>query len=73
MKRVFAGLSIALLCAIAPALHAQTGCVDSPEDPTIVLAVLGSGGALIAGFRKRKRDKPPRGGGAAGQMRREPA
>ncbi len=29
-------------------LHAQSGCVDSPESPTVVLALIG-GIALVAG------------------------
>jgi XrtJ-associated TM-motif-TM protein len=42
-------------------LHAQgpspdiTGCVDSPENPTAVLAIVGSAGALLATARNRIR------------------
>jgi XrtJ-associated TM-motif-TM protein len=28
-------------------LHAQGGCVDSPENPTVVLGLIGAAGALI--------------------------
>jgi XrtJ-associated TM-motif-TM protein len=36
----------AMLMVIAVPLHAQTGCDDSPEDPTVVLALAGGAGAL---------------------------
>jgi XrtJ-associated TM-motif-TM protein len=35
-------------CAALIQLHAQSGCVDSPESPTVVLALIG-GIALVAG------------------------
>ena len=41
-----------ILCVAAP-LHAQTGCSDSPENPTIVLALVGSAGALFSTARAR--------------------
>jgi XrtJ-associated TM-motif-TM protein len=48
---------LGLLCAVlllAPlALHAQDGCDDSPENPTIVLAIVGSAGALFTTLRTR--------------------
>ena len=40
-------LSAAVLCVALP-LHAQTGCTDSPENPTVVLALVGSAGALFS-------------------------
>ena len=49
-----AGLILAyVLLAAALPLRAQTGCTDSPEDPTIVLALLGAAGALAARMLKR--------------------
>jgi len=49
-----------LLTAIAAAtltialpLNAQGGCVNSPENPTIVLALVGSASALLASARNR--------------------
>lgn len=44
MKRLnfFLAVSIALIAASAVRLHAQSGCEDSPENPTAVLALLGS-------------------------------
>jgi XrtJ-associated TM-motif-TM protein len=44
--------SAALLCVAVP-LHAQTGCTDSPENPTVVLALVGSAGALFSTVRAR--------------------
>jgi XrtJ-associated TM-motif-TM protein len=49
-------LGLMLAAALLPA-HAQGGCVDSPEDPTVVLALLGGLGAVAAGmwtYRNRK-------------------
>jgi XrtJ-associated TM-motif-TM protein len=40
-------------------LRAQTGCDDSPEDPTVVLALVGSAGAFAASMWRihKKQDK----------------
>jgi XrtJ-associated TM-motif-TM protein len=55
-KKTFLAAAFVLVLAAALPLRAQTGCEDSPEDPTIVLALVGGGGALAAGFwRLRKR------------------
>lgn len=43
----------AALLSIALPLHAQGGCVNSPENPTIVLALIGSAGAFLASARTR--------------------
>jgi XrtJ-associated TM-motif-TM protein len=45
------GLAVMLVAAL-PA-HAQTGCVNSPENPTVVLALVGSAGAFLASARAR--------------------
>jgi len=56
MKRTFLAAAVAFLLFPVLPLRAQTGCDDSPEDPTIVLALVGGAGALIAGLRaSRKR------------------
>jgi XrtJ-associated TM-motif-TM protein len=44
--------SAALLMVAVP-LHAQTGCTDSPENPTAILALVGSAGALFSTVRAR--------------------
>jgi XrtJ-associated TM-motif-TM protein len=46
-------LWIALLLSVAVPLHAQDGCDDSPENPTVVLALVGSAGALFSMVRAR--------------------
>jgi XrtJ-associated TM-motif-TM protein len=46
-----------MLAAVAFPLRAQTGCDDSPEDPTIVLALVGGLGALAASVRGARRRK----------------
>jgi XrtJ-associated TM-motif-TM protein len=48
-------LGCALLLMIAAPLRAQTGCTDSPENPTVVLALVGSAGALFSAVRARVR------------------
>jgi XrtJ-associated TM-motif-TM protein len=56
MKRLalfFAATAFVLLVALP--LHAQTGCTDSPEDPTIVLALVASAGALFPMVRAHLR------------------
>jgi XrtJ-associated TM-motif-TM protein len=47
-----------LLCStglllIAAPMHAQGGCTDSPENPTVVLALVGGVGALFSTLRTR--------------------
>jgi XrtJ-associated TM-motif-TM protein len=48
-------LGFALLFAVVLPLHAQGGCTDSPENPTAILAVVGSAGAFVASARARIR------------------
>jgi len=43
-------LAMAVL-AVPLVAHAQTGCTDSPEDPTVVLALVASAGALFSAMR----------------------
>ena len=45
----------ALLLTVALPLHAQGGCINSPENPTVVLALVGSAGAFFASARARLR------------------
>jgi XrtJ-associated TM-motif-TM protein len=46
-------LGFAVLFAVALPLHAQDGCTNSPENPTAILAVVGSAGAFFASVRAR--------------------
>ena len=48
-------LGCALFFLVALPLHAQTGCTDSPENPTMVLALVGGAGALLSTARARLR------------------
>jgi XrtJ-associated TM-motif-TM protein len=44
--------SAAILAVALPA-HAQSGCTDSPENPTAVLALVGSAAGFISTLRAR--------------------
>jgi XrtJ-associated TM-motif-TM protein len=46
-------VAFALLFTVALPLHAQGGCVNSPENPTAILAVVGSAGAFFVSVRAR--------------------
>jgi XrtJ-associated TM-motif-TM protein len=48
--------AVGLLLVSSP-LFAQNGCLDSPENPTAILAVAGSAGALLVAVRDRFRRK----------------
>ena len=50
-------LGCALFVLIAVPLHAQTGCTDSPENPTVVLALVGGCGAFLSAVRGRMRGR----------------
>jgi XrtJ-associated TM-motif-TM protein len=58
-KLYFLLLGFALLVATAVPMRAQDGgldgdgCDDSPENPTVILAVVGSAGAFLASARAR--------------------
>lgn len=45
------------LLLIAVPLHAQSGCTDSPENPTVILALVGSAGALVSTLRGRMKSR----------------
>jgi XrtJ-associated TM-motif-TM protein len=57
MKKTLLLIWSALLLLITVPLHAQTGCDDSPENPTLVLAIVGAAGALISTVRARHRSR----------------
>jgi XrtJ-associated TM-motif-TM protein len=54
-RLTFRFIGCALLLLIAVPLQAQTGCTDSPENPTAVLALVGGVGALWSAVRARRR------------------
>ena len=45
---------VALLVVCSP-MYAQNGCENSPENPTVVLALVGSAGAFVSAARTRLR------------------
>lgn len=44
---------IVLMLAVTASANAQGGCVNSPENTTVVLALVGSAGAFLASARAR--------------------
>jgi XrtJ-associated TM-motif-TM protein len=51
-------LTAFVFCAVATVAHAQggtvtSGCGSSPENPTVILALVGSAGGLLAAARNR--------------------
>ena len=53
MKKLPLIATAALLLVAALPLHAQYGCTDSPENPTAILALVGSAGAFVVCARAR--------------------
>jgi XrtJ-associated TM-motif-TM protein len=50
-------IGLALMFVVVLPLHAQSGCADSPENPTVILALVGSAGALFTSVRARIRTR----------------
>jgi len=55
LRKTLLALSFAVMLALALPLRAQTGCVDSPEDPTVVLALVSGVGAFAASLWRSRR------------------
>ncbi|HEX7159009.1 MAG TPA: PExPT-CTERM protein [Edaphobacter sp.] len=54
MKQISFLLTVlAVIFVAALPLHAQTGCAESPENPTVILAAVGSAGGLFVSVRAR--------------------
>jgi XrtJ-associated TM-motif-TM protein len=56
-KKIALAIGLGLLLAVALPLRAQAGCDDPPENPTLVLALVGGAGAIattLANLRGRK-------------------
>lgn len=53
MKKSSLFIAAALFLSVALPVHAQTGCINSPENPTAILAVVGSAGAFFVSARAR--------------------
>lgn len=56
-KKMLLLFGFVLMLAVANPLRAQTGCDDSPEDPTVVLALVGGAAALAASVRRLRNRK----------------
>jgi XrtJ-associated TM-motif-TM protein len=54
-KAGFVILGVAIFLMVTLPLRAQTGCGDSPENPTVVLALVGGAGALFSAVRVKAR------------------
>jgi len=56
-KQVLVMIGLAILFAVAAPLWAQTGCTDSPEDPTVLLALVAGAGTFAANLIRSHRRK----------------
>jgi XrtJ-associated TM-motif-TM protein len=52
---LYALVLVLFMAVAASPAFGQNGCVDSPENPTAVLAVAGSAGAIVVAIRQRLR------------------
>jgi XrtJ-associated TM-motif-TM protein len=57
LRKISLAFGLALVITMALPLRAQTGCDDSPEDPTIILALVGGAGAIAARLGLSRRRK----------------
>lgn len=58
MKRFYPIVAIAILMfSVGLPLHAQGGCIDSPENPTAILGLVGVAGIGLAQLRRRMKKK----------------
>jgi XrtJ-associated TM-motif-TM protein len=54
-KSMIVLLGCAVMVLVAAPLYGQSGCTDSPENPTVVLALVGGAGAFFSAVRARVR------------------
>jgi XrtJ-associated TM-motif-TM protein len=52
-KSLYLLSGLALLLTVTLPLHAQNGCANSPENPTMVLGLVGTAGAFLSAARSR--------------------
>ena len=57
MRKLCVYLPAFLLILLAASAHAQGGCVNSPENPTLVLGLVGSAAAAVSVTMKKLRRK----------------
>jgi XrtJ-associated TM-motif-TM protein len=55
MKKIFLLTALVLALAVAIPARAQSGCDDTPENPTLILAGLASGVFAVSSVRTRIR------------------
>jgi XrtJ-associated TM-motif-TM protein len=55
MKKAILSVALAIPLIVALPAHAQSGCEDSPENPTLVLAGLAGSVFAISSLRTRLR------------------
>ena len=55
LKKTLFVICFHAMLAVALPLRAQTGCDDSPEDPTVVLVLVSGAGALAASLWRLRR------------------
>ena len=55
MKKAILSVALAIPLIMALPAHAQSGCDDSPENPTLVLAGLAGGVFAVSSLRMRLR------------------
>ena len=55
MKKIVYVIAAVLVFCVAGPVYAQGGCVNSPENPTAILALVGSAGAFFVAARSRFR------------------
>lgn len=73
LRKILFAVGFGALVTMALPLRAQTGCDDSPEDPSIVLALIGSAGyAGTRLWRTRRRKQSLDGNSAAIDRRNQP-
>ena len=56
-KAALTFLALAGMLLVAGPVYAQSGCTDSPENPTAVLALVGGAGALFSTLRAHLRSR----------------
>jgi XrtJ-associated TM-motif-TM protein len=54
---MFVLVGCALFLLVAAPLYGQTGCTDSPENPTVVLALVGGAGAMFSAVRAMMKER----------------
>jgi len=57
LRKMLLTAALALTLAAAIPLRAQTGCDDSPEDPTVFLALVGGASAIATTLFRLRRNK----------------